>query len=137
MEEENSSDPPAALASAFGKEKKPFTYTKEGAPDLSTDCRPSAVRRSQTKSPCPPVPRVLPIVPDEEKMQHLQYNTPMPLYSSGAAQEEYHRQAGDSSAHQHSSSQFSSSHEAHYSSSKVISSSSLHFASELKAIVGL
>uniref|UniRef100_A0A914VCV5 Zasp-like motif domain-containing protein n=1 Tax=Plectus sambesii TaxID=2011161 RepID=A0A914VCV5_9BILA len=94
---------PSVLANAFNdpsKTKKPFTYFEGGrAPDLSEN-RPSAVRKSHTITTTIGIPKVLPLFSKAEEeaptmpVAHLQYNSPLPLYSKQTAEESYHQQVG-------------------------------------------
>ncbi|TMS39168.1 hypothetical protein L596_005737 [Steinernema carpocapsae] len=91
---------PAKLAAAFqdrrDPSKVPFSYTAPLPPSLAV---PTVSRLS--------IPRVLPIVPPElldelspepvdvnPAMTHMQYNSPMPLYSRESAEEQYRQQMG-------------------------------------------
>uniref|UniRef100_A0A1I8AGI3 ZM domain-containing protein n=1 Tax=Steinernema glaseri TaxID=37863 RepID=A0A1I8AGI3_9BILA len=92
---------PAKLAAAFrdrrDPSKTPFSYTAPLPPSI-------AVPLSKTPL-C--IPRVLPIVPQElidavrepepPTMTHMQYNSPMPLYSRESAEEQYRQQIGNGS----------------------------------------
>jgi hypothetical protein len=81
---------PSVIATAFNdprKDKKPFTYFQGGkAPDLSAS-RPSVLRNSHTTTTTFGIPKVLPLFSDTEEdstampVSHLQYNSPLPLYS--------------------------------------------------------
>ncbi|KAK6752792.1 hypothetical protein RB195_003912 [Necator americanus] len=75
---------PAGIESHFRRETQiPFSYTKPNVKFL--------LRRAKLK-----MPKVLPLVKKESMAQpvHLQYNSPMPIYSRETAEEQYQQQIG-------------------------------------------
>ncbi|KJH48879.1 hypothetical protein DICVIV_05005 [Dictyocaulus viviparus] len=82
---------PSAIASHFiNEERVPFSYTK---PNPNLINRPTKLDTSNADP-------VLPLVATTKNMAqpvHLQYNSPMPIYSREAAEEEYQHQLGGTS----------------------------------------
>ncbi|VDP04954.1 unnamed protein product, partial [Soboliphyme baturini] len=102
--EVNNDDDQAFSPESTKRDKKPFTYFSGGkAPDLSGRPSPSIIRKTNTLTGGPQVPRTLPIVPDLQysenpspqqqpakdmaTLTHQQYNSPMALYSKENIQE--------------------------------------------------
>uniref|UniRef100_A0A914CDR7 Zasp-like motif domain-containing protein n=1 Tax=Acrobeloides nanus TaxID=290746 RepID=A0A914CDR7_9BILA len=82
---------PQKLLGAFlnKAQQKPFSYTEPLPPSIFKPEKP----RLNIPKVCPIVPPELLEEEDRKMLQHLQYNSPMQLYSREAAEEQYIQQA--------------------------------------------